>query len=138
MRYPNWEARLYEVIEEARNKEWKRGKHDCAIFALNAMQAISGIDYGKEIKGKYDTKIGYLKLWKKLGGSTLLEITGIILKKEEEDIRRTRRGDLVLYCDEDKEDHLGICIGDKVAIMSVGDGLIFVDLLDCKCCWRID
>lgn len=136
MRFSNWETRLSKAIEEARNKEYKLGEHDCALFAINIIREICGIDYGERIRGLYSTKAGYLRLWKEIGGSSLKEITEIILGKKAEKIEKAKRGDLVL--NQDEEDHLGICTGAKVVIASIEGGLVFVDLLDCSCCWRIN
>ena len=133
----NFDSLLSKEIEKARFKKYKLGEHDCALFAINVIKEIYGIDYGERIKGFYSSKIGYLKLWKEIGGSSLQEITEIIIGEKGREMIKVGRGNLVLYKDDVRGEHLGICIGDKVAIVSVADELIFIDILECECCWRI-
>ena len=114
------------------------GKHDCALFAINVIKRLYDIDYGERIRGQYSSKFEYLKLWEEIGGSSLKEITDIITEKQSEEMRKVNIGYLVLYVDDNKGEHLGICIGDKVAVVSIANKLLFYDIFDCKCCWRIN
>ena len=129
--------KLRKEIEKARSKEYELGKHDCALFAIEVIEKVWGIDYGEKIRGCYSSKFSYLKLWKKLGCSTLEEVTNKIIGGKSEEMRKIQNGWLVLYLDDEKNEHLGISIDSKVAIVTQNDGLTFVDLLKCKCCWRM-
>jgi len=128
---------LNEIINEARYKRYKLGEHDCALFAINTIKEIHGIDYGENIRGCYFSRFGYLRLWKSFGCRTMKEMVRVITKKRTQGMRRVKRGDLVLFLDDEKNEHLGICVGDKVAIVTLSDKLTFVDILDCSCCWRM-
>ena len=124
-------------IEKARFKEYKLGEHDCALFAINTIKEVYGIDYGEKIRGHYNSRIGYFRIWRSLGCWSMKEVTNKITGLKSERMRRVRKGDLVLFKDEEMKEHLGMCLGDKVAIVTLSDRLAFVDILKCECCWRI-
>ncbi len=128
---------LLKEIEKARFKEYKLGEHDCALFAINTIKEIHGIDYGEKIRNCYNSQVGYFKIWRSLDCWSMKEVVEKITGLKNEGMRRVRKGDLVLFKDKKRKEHLGICIGDKVAIVSLSDRLTFLDIFDCECCWRI-
>ncbi len=131
------DSSLSREIEKARFKEYKLGEHDCALFAIEVIKEVHGIDYGEGIRDCYNSRIGYFRIWRKLGCWSMKEVVEKITGLKNEEMRRVRRGDLVLFRDKKKKEHLGICIGDKVAIVTLSDKLIFLDIFNCECCWRI-
>ncbi len=118
----DWPERMNAVIEEARDKPFAWGEHDCCLFAADVVQAITGKDYAKEYRGKYKTMRGAYKLLKKKPLAKVLDSR----------FKRTpfpNRGDVVLIPGSmvgSVQDALGICIGVKVALVSEGGGLDFM------------
>jgi len=139
VRIEGWESRLAAAVEEAKGKTFSYGKFDCVLFVMDVARDLTGKDFleGLGIRGKYKTKAEAAKLIVKLGGKggfkgAVTKAIGIKPKPPE----FGSRGDVMMYRSSTPENHLGICIGSKVAIPSE-KGLLFIDLLDCTCCWNI-
>lgn len=137
MRIEGWERRLYALIESARHEAYIIGKHDCALFAIKAVEVVTGVDYSERVRGKYKTVRGSLRLVSVLSKGKGLEgavtkIVGI----ESVGPLFAQRGEPMLYIEDTGGEHLGICVGDKCAVLAE-DGLQFVSITDCKCCWRV-
>lgn len=56
-RTANWEARLTDVFESYRSKPWAWGESDCAHFAGDCVQAITGEDVLGPFRGNYATRL---------------------------------------------------------------------------------
>lgn len=72
-RKPNWEYELIRYIQRTKSVPFKVGVHDCVMFATDCIQAMTGEDLAEDIRGKYSTPIGAVKLCKKLGYSDVSE-----------------------------------------------------------------
>lgn len=53
-RLPDWPERLARVVEAARNRTFRWGEHDCALFALDCLDAQSGGNIAGQFRGTYD------------------------------------------------------------------------------------
>lgn len=135
-RLPYWESALNDCIEAARYKEYKIGKHDCALFVVEVIKRISGLDLLGRLKDKYNNKAESLKFIKELGGKGLKEAVVFILGYNDISVTLATQGDLLIYKDFKKEEHLGICVGHKTVFLGES-GLVFVNTLDCSYAWRI-
>ena len=64
-RHRDWQSRLQACLAErwARPFEW--GVNDCALFACDCVQACTGIDPAKGIRGTYSTEAGAAKVIKR-------------------------------------------------------------------------
>ena len=72
MRVADWEPRLSEVIEGARDKPFKWGVHDCCIFAADCVLAISGKDPMEGLRGQYSDRRSALEILNEHGGPDAL------------------------------------------------------------------
>lgn len=135
-RLPYWESALNDCIEAARHKEYKIGKHDCALFVVEVIRRISGLDLFEKLENKYNNKTESLRFIKKLGGKGLKEAVVSILKYNDISVTLATQGDLLIYKDFKKEEHLGICVGHKTVFLGESK-LVFVNTLDCSYAWRI-
>lgn len=133
MRIEGWESRLAAVIESARDKPYVLGEHDCFLVACAVVEALTGHDFRPF--GTYRTKREALVAILKVAPSLPDAVTKA-LDTEPVPTRMARRGDIVHYFD--VEDHLGVCLGERVAVLGP-DGLAMVGLLDerVRCAWRI-
>ena len=68
MRIEGWEKRLNDLVEGARIKGYQVGRHDCALFALDVVEAVTGRDLGKGIRGAYNSEIGSYRTMRALVG----------------------------------------------------------------------
>lgn len=155
-RIEGWEARLAEVIEGARKEPYLLGKHDCLRVALLSVNALTGENLWPNFEGKYSTRHGAKRLLASLDQWPALARKPISIEVAKEMVRSqgshfdaafsflfdtmmvspklARRGDICKYSD--VEDHLGVCIGARVAVLN-DSGLSFVPLPLCGGCWRI-
>ncbi len=129
--------KVYAAVEAARDKPYVIGQHDCALFVVGIVKEMTGRDYSDKFKGKYKTMKGSLKVIRRLAGpvGTLEQAVTNILSINPLRVSWAMRGSPVLYI-EDEQEHLGICLGDKAAVLHE-EGLKFIPLHECKVCWNI-
>lgn len=94
-RLEGWEKLLSDFITEVSGKKFKRGSHDCALFAADCTKVITGIDFGSEYRGKYSTRRGAVDIVKKLGNKDLTELATEKFGSPLDNINLARRGDIV-------------------------------------------
>lgn len=128
MRPDGWEKRLDEYLKNVGPFEW--GVNDCCMFSANAALAITKQDYAKPYRG-YKTAKGALSRLKDIG------VEGLATKAwgEPKAAAYARRGDVILY-DCGDGDALGVCIGDKIAVMGQ-DGLVILPMSECLKSWSV-
>lgn len=95
---------------------FKWASNDCALFAADAVNAITGDDPAAEYRGYSDEREA-LRIIKEAGGLRAL------VDLPEKPIGFAQRGDVVLALIEGRET-LGVCIGGEYAAPGV-DGLVF-------------
>lgn len=146
VRIEGWESRLLAVIEAARRTPYALGEHDCFRLACRAVWALAGVDLWAPWQGAYRTRREALQLIADYAGAagTALQDrspTGLfraafsrLFETDPIVALMARRGDIVEY--EDREPHLGVCLGARVAVLAES-GLLFVPLAACRRCWRI-
>ncbi len=134
-RKENWKDILYYYINENQNREYELGVHDCALFASDVILAMTGTDLAEDFRTGYKTKTGYLKIFKRLNVRNLEELANIKLGWSKS-VSEAKAGDMVLYIDSDKIEHLGICIGLFVVIPGI-EGLHYIYTSRCKLAWSV-
>lgn len=128
----DWPERLITAIEGAHGRPFSWGEHDCALFAANTVQAMTGQDFAVPFRGRYRTRLGALRKLYPFGG---LEAYVDTLGLAEIRPAFARRGDLALIDTEDGP-ALGICTGRTVTYPAL-DGLLARPVRDARRCWRI-
>ena len=138
MRKQGWPEILAARIEAYRNEPFKWGVHDCALFAADVVQAMTGIDHARIFRGHYSTKGGAVEMMEWMGGFET--IMGNALGKPLDNPRFAKRGDVILInndrCFPRGMEALGICIGHKCAYVGK-KGLIFLSMKDWQKAWRV-
>jgi hypothetical protein len=66
-RHPDWLARLGAYLEEVREKPFRWGSNDCALFAAGAVRAMTGQDPGADWRGRYRSARGAARLMRARG-----------------------------------------------------------------------
>ena len=94
-RLPGWEQRLMACVRRAMDRPFEWGEHDCALFAADCVEAITGEDLAEEFRGRYMDRKGSLKVLRACGEGDL-QATVTRLLGEPSDPKTARRGDLVL------------------------------------------
>lgn len=141
MRHSDWQTRLNIFVRDVQSKPFQWGEHDCALFACNAIEVMTGKDPAVYFRGKYSDKRGaYLSL-KAFADGGLAETAEKICK----DLRFVetakgfyQRGDVAL-CDQGGEDALGIIDFTGRYVMIAGEQGVVRKTLDCvKRSWRVE
>lgn len=94
-RLDNWQQHLSDLIRERQDTPFSFGAFDCTLFAMQAINAVIGVDYSGPYAGKYNTAKGALKLLRKVGNvKTPIELMDTFLG-ERKPIAFARKGDIV-------------------------------------------
>lgn len=135
-RRTDWPERLTAVIEAARQQPYMLGTHDCLRVACAAVEALTEVDYWPKFKG-YKTKRQALARIAKIAPS-LAEAVTATLAVSPAPTFSALRGDLLLFRDDQGEDHLGVCIGRYVVLTAPeGSLLLGLDHPGLLCSWRV-
>lgn len=132
-RFPDWELRLAEFIEQKKDKPFDYGSNDCALFASDAVIALTGFDPAAPFRGNYNSKIGSIKALKKYGQGNLEDTFDALLPQRE--VAFCLRGDVVF-----DGEAVGICIGDRALFVgqeNEREGLLLVDMKLIKKAWAV-
>jgi len=133
-RVANWERRLTEAIDAARQTPFVWGAHDCAIWAFDLRRDLTG---GEDVaalwRGRYRTALGAYRIMKRIGWDSLEAAGRDLLGSPLASVLQARRGDLVLGGDDPA---FGVCAGARAAFVAP-DGLIFLPLITCLLAWRV-
>ena len=135
-RRTDWPERLATVIESARQQTYVLGRHDCLRVACAAVDALTGVDHWPKFVG-YKTKRQALARIARIAPS-LGEAVTATLAVSPAPTFSAMRGDLLLFRDDQGEDHLGVCVGRQVVLTAPeGTLLMGLDHPGLLCSWRI-
>jgi hypothetical protein len=134
MRSPIWERLLAEAVEDARDRPFRWGRHDCATFAFDLRRDLAGgHDVAALWRGRYTTARGAVRVMRRLGWQSLEAAGRDLLGEPLPSVPLAQRGDLVLA---NTGLGFGVCLGARVAGMAP-EGLVLAPLLSCAFAWRI-
>ena len=66
-RFSDWQTRLQAYLGCIAREPLAYGQHDCALFAADAVRAMTGVDFAAPYRGKYATLAGGLRLLARAG-----------------------------------------------------------------------
>ena len=135
-RRPGWEDRLAAVIEAARSAPYELGRHDCFRLACSVIDALTGIDLWAPFAGSYASRREALRRIAEFEAAGFTAAASKLFGSTPMPMPFARRGDVCEFRDEDGEQHLGIVLGVKVALLGP-EGLAFAGRDECRHCWRI-
>lgn len=113
MRVDDWEQRLEEALEGARDRPFVLGAHDCCRFAAACVDAITGSEHLAALARQYTDDASAKRFLVRQGGMRAA-VTGF-LGEPIESWARARRGDVCLVPTEGM-DGVGICVGPYIAV----------------------
>src|SRR5690349_271236 len=77
-RLPDWEERLTEIIRARHRAPFAWGQFDCALFACDAVLAMTGVDLAEPFRGRYADALGALRAIRKFtSGGNLGDVARI-------------------------------------------------------------
>lgn len=121
-RYTDWQPRLIAYMHECVRKPFQEGIHDCALFAANAVAAMTGQDYAAPYRGRYTTTKGGLRILRKDGFDDHVALAAAHL--EEVPPAFARPGDIAEIPTDDGPS-LGVVQGERVyCLLPSGLGLL--------------
>ena len=100
MRLSDWPERFQQVINEHENIPFEYGVNDCAIFSGKILEALTGHDFYSSFIGRYKTKIGGFRQFRKATGHKS-HVHFIKAKFEEVPVAFAQVGDLAILNSED-------------------------------------
>lgn len=134
-RLDGWEARLAEVIEAERQKQFSWGVDDCFSFVCSCIEAMTGEDVFSPWRGRYATERESLRLMAR-HGHNITQAGDWFFGASAIAPARARRGDVVMFATAGRRKPLGVCLGARSAARSV-DGLVFLPTLSAIRAWRV-
>lgn len=126
VRRTDWQSRLSTCIEGALTKPFEWGRHDCALFAADAIQAMTDVDLATGFRGRYSTETGSVRRLRSAGHSDQLQLAASLLP--EIDPAFATDGDVCSFVAAGWT-VLGVYVGDLIAAPGI-DGLTFVPRTD--------
>ena len=141
-RFEDWPARLVPLISDRLTAPFCWGTHDCALFACDAVLAMTGTDLAADFRGRYDSAIGAARRLRELGFRDLQDVATAFAAKhgiaQIASPRFAQRGDVGLILDESGAlGALAICSGDGFATARESGGLVKVPARLISDAWRI-
>lgn len=123
---------LRAFIDTRRKTPFSWGKHDCCLFACDALKAIHGVDLAAGFRGTYSTAVGAGKVMLRMGARSVEDIADLHVaqgKLVSVPVKQANRGHL-LVVRLNGQAHLGISIGEHGVFAGV-KGLEYVLRCDC-------
>mgnify|MGYP000163737449 FL=1 len=69
-RLPDWQLRLAHLVEIRRDQPFVWGERDCATWAADVVQAVTGCDPAADVRQTYGTALQALALSQRMQGLT--------------------------------------------------------------------
>jgi hypothetical protein len=134
-RREDWPSRLAAALEEARDKPFKWGSHDCGLFAADCVLAMTDTDPAALYRGQYVDEAGARDtLWLISGGGLRAAWTKA-LGPAMNNVRMAKRGDVVLV-EVGGVEATGVVVGSRVACLSEA-GLAIVPAHRIVAAWSV-
>ncbi|TMV07331.1 hypothetical protein FGK64_21960 [Arenibacterium halophilum] len=108
---PDWRPRLAAYVAQVSSRPFRPGRHDCALFAAGAVQAMTGADPAAAMRGTYRSLEDGKALLKAQGTPSL----GALLEANLTEVppAYAQAGDLALLREGDAE-AMGVVQGERV------------------------
>jgi len=94
-RFDDWPQRMEAAIRARRDLPLDWGVHDCATFASDVIQAMTGEDFFAPFRGRYTTALGAVRAIRRAGFDTLADFAAA--NAPAVPVAFARRGDLLFY-----------------------------------------
>jgi hypothetical protein len=136
----DWEQKLDRFVAERAQSPFVWGRHDCCIFACDAVLIMTDVDLAADFRDKYSSASGALRMLKAYGGTVemLAEEIADQFCIFEVPVLYAQRGDVVLLPSNNDGPALGIVSLDGWNCLGAGpEGLVKVPLNQCLKAWRI-
>lgn len=120
-RLPDWRERLYRYVMAVMNDPFRPGRHDCALFAAGAVEAMTGTDLAADWRGKYRSMAASRKLLAERGYDDHEAVCREMLPEVAPSFAQV--GDIAVV-EQDEGKALGIVQGEVIYCLHVGGSAI--------------
>lgn len=131
-RLPNWQTRFAALCAGRQAAPFAWGKHDCCLWAADAVQAITGLDFAAAWRGTYTTAADAARLLGGLGGVRAIASAAL---GEPVPVAFAAVGDVVVI-EQDGRELLAVCNG-GTALCVGPDGLAPVGMEAALAVWKV-
>lgn len=132
-----WEKRLADYIYEMRLEPFKRGVHDCAVFAGNCIEVMTGENVTSDYVAKYKNRKEGYDFLKALDVDGLAGIATKTLGEPLPSPSYAMRGDVV-FIEIDEQEALGIVdLSGRRAVTVGKDGLAYYPMKHWTKAWKV-
>lgn len=115
MRLYEWEARLSAYVVRVAREGFAPGRHDCALFAAGAVEALTGVDPAAEWRGRYDSVPAGLQLIRAAGHADHIAAAAALLPAIP--AAQVLPGDLAVVDGDGGEEALGVVQGALIYVL---------------------
>jgi hypothetical protein len=123
-RVEGWRGRLAAYLAASAGRPFEWGRHDCALFAADCIEAMTGEDPAAAFRGRYRSLNGGLKALRKAGHADHVALATALL--DEVAPAFAQAGDLAMIATPEGA-AMGIVQGHRVYVLRP-EGLATVDL----------
>lgn len=134
IRFEDWPSRLLAAVHDAERTPFAWGSHDCALFAANVVQSMTGEDFAAPFRGRYSTGTGALLALRSNGAEDLADYVTRVLG-EPIAPALARRGDVVMFSAAEG-DALGVVVGAEAAAAGP-QGITWIPMAAWSKAWRV-
>jgi hypothetical protein len=134
LRLADWPDRLAAILQARQNAPFAWGQHDCALFAADVAEALTGSDPAATLRGSYSTDAeaeAVCPAGLEAAAAALLQAWGA----PDVPPRLAQRGDLALVV-WGNQPTMGVVVGDRVLAPGL-DHLRSVPLAAALRCWAV-
>lgn len=133
-RLPDWPERLAALVEARRHAPFEWGRHDCALFAADGIEAVTGEQPFADWRGRYASED---EADRETGGSVEVTVAAELARWGACEIepQTAQRGDVVMVRAGNAE-AVGVVLGEVVAVPGV-ERLAFVPLRKAYRAWAV-
>ena len=115
MRLYNWESRLSAYAARVAREGFAWGRHDCALFAAGAVEAVTGTDPAAAWRGQYRTRAGGMRLIRAAGFADHVAAAESWFPRLDHGMHLP--GDLAVFPAADKLGALGVVMGELAYVL---------------------
>jgi len=133
-----WEKRLSQFLRARERMPFKWGSHDCMLFAGDAIEAITNVDFCARYRGKYSTGRGAKALVNEMHGGIISNIFYEHLGEPLAHPFKARRGDVAMM-EINGVTSGGVVddTGKSVCFITLRDGFVRFPLSDRMLIWGV-
>jgi len=134
-RFVDWPVRLERAIREAEGRPFAWGTHDCMLWVAGVVEALTGVDHMRDLRGTYDSERGAARTLIEAGYPDLGAAVGSRLRAHDVPTL-AQRGDVVLV--EFSRSALGVVGLDGRCVLVSPGGLVRWPLRAATRAWAVE